>query len=145
MTRFLVLLPNVVSAIAAATVDRSRRNACSPTPSQPPGYVFAVVWPILYLLLGVSMARTRRYPAALAALLVLMLALNMWWVRYGNVCEPMEAYVAIVKVLALAVVVTTYMCYYDVKSAMCLLPLVAWLCFATKLSKDTIIMNSHHR
>lgn len=130
----LFLLPNAVSLVAMAIVGSARDHACPPTRFQPPGYVFSVVWPILYLLLGVAMFRMRSQLAELAVLLTLMVALNAWWIKYGNVCEPRSALRAIMAVLCLAAAAAVFVARSDPTAAVMLVPLVCWLCFATFLS-----------
>jgi tryptophan-rich sensory protein len=130
----LVLLPNAVSLLAMAVVGSARNNACPQLTMQPPGYVFAIVWPILYLMLGGAMYRARGQPYALASLVALMLALNAWWVRFGNTCEPGSALFAIVSVLLATLAVAGFVLRTDTVAAALLLPLLAWLCFATFLT-----------
>jgi tryptophan-rich sensory protein len=134
----IILLPNVVSLMAMAVVGSSRDKACLPTSMQPPGYVFAIVWPILYLLLGGAMHRVQGTTRALSALFALMLALNAWWIRFGNTCEPRTSLYAIIGVLCMALTVTWYVAQADRAAAAMLVPLVAWLCFATYLSTGAL-------
>jgi hypothetical protein len=56
---------------------------CPPAPAQPPGYVFAIVWPFSTCCWG-AMYRMRDNARVLAVLTVLILALNAWWIRFGN-------------------------------------------------------------
>ena len=80
------------------------------------------------------MFRVRGRAAELAVLLTLMAALNAWWIRFGNVCEPRSALRAIIGVLFLAAAAAVYVSLSDPVAAVMMVPLVCWLCFATFLS-----------
>ena len=53
------------------------------TKSQPPGWVFAVVWPILYLLIGWNWMKTKNDPTLNMLHLLLVLGLNGWVYKAG--------------------------------------------------------------
>jgi len=138
----LVALPNAASLSTLAIVGRSRAAACPPVPMQPPGYVFALVWPILYALLGGSMAtlyvqgHSRAY---LVAPGLLVIALNAWYARNGVACRPLEGLISMVGVVTLSVVVAAVVATRSVVAAAMLVPLVAWLCFACALTWQTAL------
>lgn len=127
----LIALPNLVSIIMLR-MSGIGKPACPAAPSQPPGWVFGLVWPILYLLLGIALYMSRKNVKALASLVVLIAALNSWWLMFAARCRPLLAFVSIA---ALAV----YVCGLSVlflEIRYLLLPLLAWLSFATYLSYE---------
>lgn len=131
----IALFPNAASA-AVTAISGIRGAACPRTPLTPPGWVFAVVWPVLYLLLGVVMARMdvlRRHDV-LRRLFALVIALNLWYVVFAPVCRPLAALVGIVAVLAAAAWLTVDVYRADVRSGRMMLPLCLWLAFATAIS-----------
>lgn len=102
---------------------------------QPPAWVFYVVWPVLYLLVGVAGLlhwRASGTDHALIALIVTTLLLQAWWVVFANVCARLLSLATLV-VLAAAFVGVAVAMYPDVVAGLCLVPLVAWLSFAVYL------------
>ena len=116
------------------------------SPLQPPGYVFGIVWTLLYALHGASCAAAwtganRKWTPGLVASFATLAALAAWSIVFMNPawCRPHYAYLAIVAVLGL--VVGTVMLYVRQRSflaASLLVPLVAWMTFATYLSYSSV-------
>jgi len=141
-TAALVALPNAASLLTLAVVGRSRARACPPVPMQPPGYVFALVWPALYGLMGCAMGvlYTQGHGNVyVSAPGLLVIALNAWYVRNGVACRPLEGLVSIVGVLALSAVMMAVVATRSVVAGAMLVPLVAWLCFACALTWQAYI------
>lgn len=131
----IALFPNFASFVVTS-ISGVKGSACPATVITPPGWVFAVVWPLLYLLLGVVMARMelqKRY-GVLARLFWLVLGLNLWYVAFAPKCHPLAALVGIVAVLVATVWATVEVFHADAKTGKLMLPLCAWLTFATAIS-----------
>lgn len=107
---------------------------------QPPPWVFSVVWPVLYLLLGIqgmllwrrSGRRWQRSPD-LTLWAVLTASLLLWWPVFSAwVCMPLVAFFTLVAIAVL--------CAYFVftRRALLLLPLAVWLCFASVLAAQAV-------
>lgn len=99
---------------------------------RPPGYVFAIVWPILYTLTGISFVLASRYnPSSVPAYLVLLALLASWPVAYSCLKRKEEAAVIIV-----ISIISLFVCLSlgDLSSQLTLIPLLAWLCFALFLN-----------
>ena len=127
----LIALPNIVS-ITMQRISGLGEPACPAARSQPPGWVFGLVWPVLYLLLGIALYKSRNNASAFALLVVLIAALNAWWLVFAARCRPLLAFMSIA---ALAV----YVCLLSVlflEVRYLLAPLLAWLSFATYLSYE---------
>jgi tryptophan-rich sensory protein len=138
----LVLAPNALSA-ALGLVMSTTKPACAPPPSQPPGWVFAVVWPVLYLLVGLALAELHDIGAffAFATLAALVLGLNAWWLAFAPRCLPNAAFGSIVA-LAVWTFATIYIASMQSGVAAALLaPLAMWLCFASFLSYQIVTSN----
>ena len=100
-------------------------------PYQPPRWVFAVAWPVLYLLTGAAWARTEHTALLDALFAALTVLCCIWLPLYARA----RYYVASTAVLLLSaataasiVAVATSMWRWLVA------PLVGWLCFATYLN-----------
>lgn len=131
--------PNVVSLALNAG---SRRAGCPRTSLQPPGWVFAVVWPLLYLGLGVAMAilADNRKTGPVLAIAGLVVALNAWWLVFGRKCRPVPALAAICAVTVLAAAVSRSAYKADAAAGALVAPLVAWLSFATVLIVQQVLL-----
>jgi tryptophan-rich sensory protein len=119
----------------------SRQNACPPSRYQPPGIVFAVVWPILYLLVGVSSALlfNQGHFREVAFIAALVVALNAWWVAFGPVCRPVGALASILTLLVFTAALAAHVASKSYAAAALLAPLIAWLSFASFLSVSLLI------
>ena len=113
----------------------------------PPGWLFGVVWPILYALIGVSTALIwveRARPVARAALgiMVLQLLLNYCWSFIFFALHRIVLGFWWIVLLDLWVVVLIMLAWRVRRTAAVLiLPYAAWLAFATYLA-GTIAANN---
>lgn len=138
---FALTIPLLVGLGASRLVspyDRSRnRNKVSPL--QPPGWVFAVAWTVLYALQGIAAclawrASGRRWSPALSASAVLLLALFAWGAVFFNAHLPRASFFAILAIAGGALATAAlYLAEGRALSACLSLPLVAWLAFASVL------------
>jgi tryptophan-rich sensory protein len=108
------------------------KQAGEKVPFRPPSFVFGIVWPILYILLGISwMYANRKNVYNNIPFFILSLLLVMWIVVYG--C--MENKKAGVWIIALSLLASLY-CYTvgGKISKYCILPMIVWLLFAMCLN-----------
>jgi benzodiazapine receptor len=106
----------------------------------PPGWVFGVVWPILYLLLGISLAivlaeppSTRRKVALV--LFFVQLALNFAWSPIFFAAHDIRlAKVVIFIMAALAAAAAGQFMRIRRAAGVLLIPYLAWLVFAATLN-----------
>lgn len=98
-------------------------------PFRPPPWVFMVVWPVLYLLLGYSTYLARKDPVALILHLVLTAMINAWIpiTQLGNLKEGTWLLLA-------AVLVGGYAVASSKAASLLLLPLMVWISFATLMN-----------
>lgn len=106
----------------------------------PPGWVFAVVWPILYLLLGLSLAviihaRGARGRGFAIMLFIVQLVCNLAWspLFFGAHEVTLAFYLTLV-ILALALATTVLFARIRMVAALMLVPYIVWLCFAATLA-----------
>lgn len=106
----------------------------------PPGWVFGVVWPILYALMGISAARIYAVPPSLAGrrglnLFVAQLIVNFFW---SPIFFNARAYgFALIWLLLLWVLVFLMIRQFrkvDKAAALLQLPYLLWLTFAAYLN-----------
>lgn len=113
---------------------------------QPPGVVFAIIWPILYLLMGISsylISNTYScYSNTCLIIYYVQLAVNLLW--------PIIFFVLDLRLFALIwiivlVILVLYMiwCFLGVnkKAAYLQIPYLLWLLFATFLNYSIYLLN----
>jgi tryptophan-rich sensory protein len=106
----------------------------------PPNWVFAPVWTSLYLLMAFAFWRILRLPASqtrrtASTLFVVLLVLSAAWSwMFFGAHSPALGFVNIVPQLAITVATFLFFRRIDQLAAACLLPLAAWVSFATVLN-----------
>lgn len=120
---------------------RAAYEALPKPPLAPPGWLFGVVWPILYVLMGVGLylaltaAARRGQKAGIAAAFCLQLALNFAWSLVFFRAGALWPAAAVILALDIAVVVCITLFTRASKLAGLLMwPYMLWLFFATYLS-----------
>jgi tryptophan-rich sensory protein len=147
-TRWLRL---ITPGVAIALTGLLTRRACgalttsaTSVPLRPPGWVFGVVWPILYLTTGLSWFHSGYKHDKGFVLLVGLLC--SWLVVYS--CARQKVLGAVILGLATAVACYVAVALYKnsgykirrISSSYLLVPLCAWLVFATYLNTGEIVL-----
>ena len=105
---------------------------------RPPGYVFAIVWPILLLLLGISWFVRRKMGYFINSIYILLIVLlSIWFILYTN-----NKYYGLVDII-ICFLITLFLFFYNIKkfnkyASLPLLPLIFWLIFASILNIASI-------
>lgn len=113
----------------------------------PPPAAFGIVWPILYVLMGLALALVgtawgaRYRPAAIAAFVV-QLAVNLAWSPVFFGAHQIGAGLYIILALDVLVLVTVWL-FWKVRplAALLLLPYLGWIIFATALNWQFLQLN----
>ena len=115
-------------------------------PFAPPGWVFPVVWTLLFVLMGISAARVylntpEEFPFALK-LYCLQLILNVLWTPLYFALElRLAAFVLLLILLGTVIYMTAEFKKIDRTAAYLQIPYIAWLVFAGYLNLATYILN----
>jgi tryptophan-rich sensory protein len=128
---YLYLLLPMLSVYLVGVFYPIGREVGKDIPFRPPSWVFGVVWPILLILIGYSW--TLR-PKLTNYYLLLTLLLSTWSIFYAN--NRMFAFLNILATICLTVYLILHK--FKKKSSYLLIPLVAWLSFASYLSYNSI-------
>ena len=131
----------IVSSVSG--MKQVNRNITPPTIA-PPRATFAVVWPILYLLLGYSVYRVARttprpwvwYVAVCTAVLTLV-AQNVWICLYSKLEFRLALYVLLL-LLFFGILQMYASASVDKLGGALLAPYVAWLLFALLMNAELI-------
>lgn len=106
----------------------------------PPGFVFAITWPILYLLIALAFAiilharGARGRGLAITIFLVQLLCNYAWSPLFFAAHEVTLAFYLILVILALATVTTLLFARIRPIAAWLMVPYLAWLAFASMLA-----------
>ena len=113
----------------------------------PPGWAFGVVWPILYVLLGIALARILALPDSPRRqtgliLFFIQLALNFAWSPIFFAAHDISlALITIVLMAALAAGAAGQFRRLDPTAGMLMVPYLAWLVFAAMLNSAIADLN----
>ena len=105
----------------------------------PPGYVFGIVWPILYLLMSISAFRTFNETKNLFLIQLLFNAIWSW--LFFAFQMPLIALLNIWLLIYLNIKLNLKMFYQDKLSALLFIPYVIWLLFASYLNLFIVLNN----
>ena len=135
MRHWRFLLPMLLSYFAAYWCPMGQDDG-NHIKARPPAYVFGIVWPILYVLIGVVWTRLSvmgvKYVDQLFLGTSSMLAL--WIIFYSCYQQRVVAFYLINLVLGLAIFLVSYVTPIDFWSGLALLPYLTWMILATYLS-----------
>ena len=105
----------------------------------PPGYVFGVVWPILYVLMSIAAFRTFNNTKNLFLIQLLFNALWSW--LFFAFQMPFVALLDIWLLIYLNIKINLKMFYQDKLSGILFIPYVLWLFFASYLNLFIVLNN----
>lgn len=126
-----VIFVPMLSGYLASYFCGNQRMREGNTSYTPPGWVFGIVWPILYTLIGYSWYRNID-DAKLAALYGALVALLTSWIP---ITSCFDKQIEGVWIIVLSILLTSYcMLLSSHADRLLLLPLLVWLLFATLLS-----------
>ena len=144
-----ILIPLLVGGISAFLTTGSMKlfGMVSKPPLSPPGWLFPVVWIILYILMGIAsyliLVSENKYRAQTALRVYgLQLFFNFFWsIIFFNMQQYLLAFVWLLILLTL-IILTTFLFYRINKTAgYLLLPYIAWVSFAGYLNLGIYILN----
>lgn len=141
---FLVLVVGGGSAIGMATRPEGWYAALEKPPFNPPNWIFAPVWTILYVLVAVAGWRTFRRDAGGRAmkLWAAQLVLNFLWSPVFFAAHMVGAALAVVALLFVAIVGFVAASWNaDRAAAWMFVPYAAWVAFATLLNASILVLN----
>ena len=135
-----VILALIIGSLASSnTADDVWYQALIKSPLNPPGYVFGIVWPILYLLMSISAFRTFNETKNLFLIQLLFNALWSW--LFFALQMPFIALLNIWLLIYLNIKINLKMFYQDKLSGLLFIPYVLWLFFASYLNLFIVINN----
>ena len=135
-----VILALIIGGLASSnTADDLWYQALIKSPLNPPGYVFGIVWPILYLLMSICAFRTFNETKNLFLIQLLFNALWSW--LFFAFQMPLVALLNIWLLIYLNIKINLKMFYVDKLSGLLFIPYVLWLFFASYLNLFIVLNN----
>ena len=135
-----VILALIVGGLASSnTADDIWYQNLNKSPLNPPGFVFGIVWPFLYLLMSISAYRTFDQTKNLFFIQLFFNA--MWSWLFFAFQLPMIALFNIWLLIYLNIKVNIRMFIEDKLSSFLYIPYVLWLLFASYLNLFIVINN----
>jgi tryptophan-rich sensory protein len=105
----------------------------------PPGYIFGIVWPILYILMSISAFRT--FPETRKLFLIQLFFNAIWSWLFFAFHMPVVALLNIWILIALNIKLFVKMLRIDTISGILFIPYIVWLCFASYLNLFIVLNN----
>ena len=133
-SKYLLLFIPLLVVYLPTTVYPVTNDIGSDISFRPPGYVFAIVWPILLTLLGINWFLNRNISTLINIIYgILVILLAIWFILYD-----LNKYFGLFDII-LSFIITFYIFYYNCKyvniyRSLQLVPLLIWLIFATILN-----------
>jgi benzodiazapine receptor len=135
-----VILALIIGGLASSnTADDVWYQTLIKSPLNPPGYVFGIVWPILYLLMSISAFRT--FDKTKDLFLIQLLFNTLWSWLFFALQMPFIALLNIWLLIYLNIKINLKMFYQDKLSGLLFIPYVLWLFFASYLNLFIVLYN----
>lgn len=129
---FIYIFPLIVGLLSSYSSDLS--HAGKNIPARPPGYVFGIVWFLLYILIGIAWVETRKINQCEAdsLFIVLVFLLFIWPLEYGR--NPKTALYILLITILVAIIIVNFSWNISRIAGYLISPLLAWLIFALLLN-----------
>lgn len=138
---FPLICGTIIGLLTSSSIDYT--NIVRP-PLSPPGFIFPIVWSILYLLMGVSFLLYRKNNDNKRTIIVyyLQLIVNLLWTIIFFVLK-WRLFAIFWTLLLLILVIYLFILFLKENkiSAYLNIPYIIWLLFATYLTIGTYILN----
>ena len=104
---------------------------------RPPNWIFPIVWPILYYLIGKSTKEYYKIKGKVPIVHIVQLILNYSWSPVFFKKEKISAAYNIIRIL-LVLIIYNFIIYYKTKESIgfLYLPYILWVSFATLLNSE---------
>lgn len=143
-----ILIPLVIGFLSSAFTMNSMEvyQSLNKPPLSPPGWVFGVVWPILYILMGISSYIIYKSndpdKGNVLVLYGLQLIMNGLWPIFFFVMEKyLFSTIWLILLIGIVVLVTIFFYKISKPAGLLMIPYIIWLCFALYLNFYIFIYN----
>lgn len=134
-----VFLALIIGGIASSASEDTWYQNLVKSDLNPPGYVFGIVWPILYILMSVAAYRT--FEITKNPFFIQLIFNTMWSWLFFFFQMPFAALINIWILIYLNAVLTIKMYKLEKFSGLLYVPHVIWLLFASYLNLFIVLNN----
>jgi benzodiazapine receptor len=134
----IILIPFILGFISSLFIKKNNIPSVK-SPINPPKWLFGVVWPILYLLLGYSsyliyISKSLNKNKIFILYIIHIILLSIWFPVFVNYYNRYLSFASLIFILLYAVYLYTEYKKINVVASYCLIPYILWLCFASYLT-----------
>lgn len=133
MLEYLPIIIPAIMGYGTSMICKVQKKSGGSVNFRPSPIIFSIVWPLLYILLGLSWFYSRKINQTLSDVFYILLniALVLWIFVYS--CKNNKKYGIYVLILSFVFVLC---CSFlgDIKSKLLIAPLIGWILFATLLN-----------
>ena len=133
MESFITLIP-LISGTLFNLICKIDRTNLDKVKIIPPGWVFSLVWPILYLLIGYSWVKLRRisHQKYIDSLFIILITLLLLWMWFYN-CLKKKILAFYILIITLGVIIALISLAFRLSPGIALLivPLYIWITLAS--------------
>lgn len=146
-TLFIALTLAVGGITALLTSGSMKDYEAIAKPSfAPPGWIFPIVWTILYVLMAWAAARVWLSDSVNAGIAIIFYAIQLvvnffWPIIFFNFGAFLFAFIWLILLLVLVIVTAVEFNKADKTAANLLIPYIVWLVFAAVLNLSVYLMN----
>ncbi len=145
---FSILLALTVGGLSALSIANNMNiyDKITPPPLAPPGWLFPVVWTILFILMGISAAMiytsssTKKDDALFVYAVSLVLNFS-WSIFFFNMQSFIVSFIILIALLLSIIVTIIYYYKIDKVAALLQIPYLVWVTFAGYLNLAIAILN----
>ncbi len=131
---FIILLPFILGYLSTLFISRTEIPETN-AGIKPPRWLFGIVWPILYLLLGYSSYLIlQKDKKTFKIYLAHLFLLSIWFPLFVKYPKTIFPKISIVIILLSAIYLFTLYSSISKRASYCLIPYIMWLTFATYLT-----------
>lgn len=135
LTQLRLWLP-MITGFGISVICKMKKNEGVQLPQRPPAYVFGIVWPILYLLLGYSWVNSINQTELDMMHGICTLLLTLWLVFFSCMNNKKMGIYIIASLIA--TVVCCMSLHNHILSTIALTPLLGWLLVAFLLNWNIV-------
>ena len=108
----------------------------------PPAWIFPVVWSVLYILMGIGVARVYIKTEKVPIIYIVQLFFNfMWPIIFFNFNAYLLAFIWLVALIILVIIMTVKFYKIDKVAGLIQIPYILWLLFAGYLNFMVYMLN----
>lgn len=140
---FIPLILGILIANFSSFKDDKEYNKLIKSNVMPPNYVFSIIWPLLYLMIGISYyygINTNNYYNFIIPIIGLIINYSYTpiFLKLDNL---ILSFIIVLSTLIFAILTFIQFYYYNKFSSYLLIPYILWLTYACYLSYDIYINN----